>query len=314
MSGAQQEPPEPSSGEVAGDHPVGGPTRPDTDLPPLTLPDVTIAFVRHGESTWIVEGRFQGRGDPPLSSLGERQAALVGARLHDPLAIPQLPLPAGPPRGIWHSPLTRTRQTAEAIAAAQPSGSDAPLRPSEDLLEIGQGAWEGLLHAEVASRYGAELAAWRRSPTTAWAPGGEPLAEVGIRVRRALGALLRELGADFVPPDPDAMPASRVLGPSAHRAAGRHADAASAAGAPPAIPWAIVVAHDGVMRLALMTLLGIPFDRFWSFPFALCAIGVLDIRGGIASIRAHNLTDHLAPLEHEMRAAAEARGDRTGAL
>jgi broad specificity phosphatase PhoE len=283
--------------------------------PTLPLPDATIVFVRHGESTWIQEGRFQGRGDPLLSELGRRQAELVGTRLADPLAIPQLPVPAGTPLGVWHSPLTRAWQTAEAIAGARAGGAAVTLQAFPDFIEIGQGEWEGLPHAEVAARYGPQLAAWRRSPTTAWAPGGESLREVGIRVRRGLVSLLGELGRGYEPPLADAMPPTRVLGyATSVSGAQAGADRAYAAGPPPAIPWAIVVAHDGVMRLALMTLLDIPFERFWSFPFALCAIGVLDIRGGVPSLRAHNLADHLAPLEHEMRAAAEARGDRAGAL
>jgi len=294
--------------------------------PALPLPDATIVFIRHGESTWIQEGRFQGQGDPPLSELGRRQAELVGGRLADPLAIPQLPVPTGSPVGVWHSPLTRARETAAAIARARHGGDGVRLRPFPEFLEIGQGEWEGLPHAEVAARYGPQLAAWRRSPTTAWAPGGESLQEVGVRVRRGLVTLLGELGRGYEPPAVDAMPPSRVLGyagvpePARDLADGdtppasSGADRAYAAGPPPAVPWAIVVAHDGVMRLALMTLLDLPFERFWSFPFALCAIGVLDIRRGVPSVRAHNLADHLAPLEHQSRAAAEARGDRTGAL
>ena len=64
-------------------------------IPPAI--DATLVLVRHGESTWIAEDRFQGRRDPPLSPRGERQAALVAARLADPLAAPSLPIPAGPP-------------------------------------------------------------------------------------------------------------------------------------------------------------------------------------------------------------------------
>lgn len=258
--------------------------------------DATLALVRHGESTWIREGRFQGRGDPPLSAMGRRQAALAGDRLADPAAIPQLPLPAGQPRAAWHSPLRRTTETAEAIVRADPAMRNVRLEPLDDLLEIGQGEWEGLLHTEVRERYAAELAAWRRTPTSAWAPGGESLAQVGDRVTRGITSVLHALTTDGTV----ARDHEPVIGYPSVRA--------------PSLPWGIVVAHDGVMRIILMTLLGVPYERFWSWPFALCCISVLDIRGGTASLRAHNLSDHLAPLEHESRAAAEARGDRGGAL
>ena len=82
----------------------------------------------------------------------------------------------------------------------------------------------------------------------------------------------------------------------------------------PAEPWAVLVAHDGIFRLALLTLLGLPYERFWSFPFNLCAITALALNQGVATLRAHNLSEHLAPLAAEERAAAEARGDRRGAL
>jgi hypothetical protein len=79
-------------------------------------------------------------------------------------------------------------------------------------------------------------------------------------------------------------------------------------------PWAILVAHDGIFRLSLLALLGLPIHRFWSVPFNLCAITVVGIHGGRATLHAHNLSEHLAPLAQEARAAEEARGERRGAL
>jgi broad specificity phosphatase PhoE len=74
------------------------------------------------------------------------------------------------------------------------------------------------------------------------------------------------------------------------------------------------VAHDGIFRLLLLALLDVPVERFWSFPFNLCAISVVAVSNRVATLRAHNLSEHLAPLADEERAAAEARGDRRGAL
>ena len=50
-----------------------------------------LGLVRHGESVWITEGRFQGRGDSPLSELGLRQAQAVARRISAPGAAPALP-------------------------------------------------------------------------------------------------------------------------------------------------------------------------------------------------------------------------------
>ena len=142
-----------------------------------------LALIRHGESAWIVEGRFQGQGDPPLSPDGERQAAAVGERMALPSAMPAVPVPDGAPLAIWHSPLRRAAQTAQAVHAAR--GADAPLRPLDDLKELGQGEWEGLTHATVQQRWPSELAAWRDDPLDNHAPGGESLRDGMVRVRRA---------------------------------------------------------------------------------------------------------------------------------
>lgn len=178
---------------------------------------------------------------------------------------------------IWHSPLARAAQTAQFIADRQPG---VTLRPAADLTEIAQGEWQGLTHDEVTEHWPAELAAWRRAPAEHHAPGGESLPDAAVRVDAAARELLEVLGA---------------------------AEA-------PAEPWAIAVAHDGIFRMTLLALLGLPLDRFFSFPFSLCAISVLSIRGGVASLLAHNLAEHLAPLTDEARSSAASAGDRGGAL
>ena len=69
-----------------------------------------------------------------------------------------------------------------------------------------------------------------------------------------------------------------------------------------------------MFKVVLLTLFDIPLSRFWMFSFALCGITVVEFRGGRAVLRAHNLTEHLAPmLDEEAQAEAEAR-TRSGAL
>jgi probable phosphoglycerate mutase len=240
----------------------------------------SLVLVRHGETTWITEGRFQGRSDPPLSSLGELQAARVAGRLATPAASPALPLPADPPLGVWHSPLQRARVVATGIAA----GHDVALTPLEPLLELDQGAWEGLTSAEVEARYGEELAAWRRDPVHHHAPGGESLEVATVRARAAADALLAELRhavEAVIPPGPPRKPSSHVLGYGAPAAPGEP------------WPWLVVVAHDGLLRLLLLDLMGLPLAAFWSFPFLLCGVTIVELRSGVARLRAHNLADHL---------------------
>jgi broad specificity phosphatase PhoE len=274
--------------------------------------DATLVLVRHGESTAIVEGRFQGRLDVPLSPFGEREAALVAERLARQHASPALPVPGGEPVEIVHSPLARAAQTAGAIEAATGRASAAAaaggmptghslLRADEGLVEIGQGEWEGRLASEIAERWGDVLSAWRQRPAEVQAPGGETLEEVRARVRPALGRAVgrlddaaRRRGLDKGRPD-----RSQVLGSDPQ--AGEH-------------PWSIVVAHDGVLKVVLLTLFELPLDRFWLFPFALCGISIIDIAGARPRLRAHNLTDHLGPALEERARAVAAQRERAGAL
>lgn len=235
-----------------------------------------MVLVRHGESTWIAEGRFQGRGDPPLSTRGERQAALVGARLARPLEPPPLPVPPGPPLAVWHSPLRRAAQTATAIRSGW--GDGVPARPIDGLMEIDQGAWEGRLRGDVELSDGSRLAAWRRDPMHHHAPQGESLRQVDRRVRSTVPQLIQQL--------------AEARDPS----------------------WGIVVAHEGLFRILLARLLGGGLPAFWSFPFDLCAVSVLQVEDGRIALLAHNRIEHLAPLAADPAARREMRGERGGAL
>ena len=85
-------------------------------------------------------------------------------------------------------------------------------------------------------------------------------------------------------------------------------------------PWTLLVGHDGAFKVALLALLGLPLDRFWTFTQATTGIAVLDIRNGRTVLRAWNRTEHLAPLELEAAEATRAEEDaaaeraRSGAL
>jgi broad specificity phosphatase PhoE len=265
--------------------------------------DAVLAFVRHGESEWVAQGLFQGQGDSPLTDLGRRQALLTARRIARRARRPVLPLPPGPPRSVVHSPLLRASETAALIARAVSSGrgddavdAPVPLVPEPGLLEIGQGEWEGLPGSEILERWGEVLETWRRDPLAAWAPGGESLAEVDARVRQALRTLL----ADLATASPEPVPGrSQVMG---------YADPIQDD------PWSIVVAHDGVFKVTLLALLDLPLARFWTLPFALCGVSIVEIRAGRPRLRLHNATDHLADLQTtETRVRDDARR-RSGAL
>jgi phosphoserine phosphatase len=249
----------------------------------------SLVLVRHGQSTWIAEGRFQGQADPPLSPLGDEQANRLAERLAAPRGGD--PVPAAAPHAIWSSPLGRARATAGRLAAipAWPA-----IRTLDGLLEIGQGEWEGQPASVVAERWPEALAGWRRDPAIHHAPGGEALPDVDVRIRAALAHVLDDLRSVTGPAAPDRPPASPVPG-YAPASADR--------------PWAVVVAHDGVLRLALLALLDLPLGSFWRLPFVLCGLSVVTLDGGAAALRAHNLAEHLKGM-----AAGPPERARPGAL
>lgn len=108
-----------------------------------------LFLVRHGESIWNADGRWQGQADPPLSRLGEHQAAAAVAGFTEP------------PDAIWTSDLVRAARTAEVLAAGLGLG-----RPAADvrLRERDVGEWSGLTRTEIEHRWPGYLAA-RRSPS-----------------------------------------------------------------------------------------------------------------------------------------------------
>lgn len=111
---------------------------------------VKLLLVRHGESTWNAQSRWQGQADPPLSPFGERQAEDAIARLTEVATI----------TAVWTSDLVRARRTGELIAKRLGLGG---MRAEPRLRERDVGAWSGLTRDEIEERWPGYLAA-RRSP------------------------------------------------------------------------------------------------------------------------------------------------------
>ncbi|WP_214108475.1 bifunctional RNase H/acid phosphatase [Acrocarpospora catenulata] len=136
----------------------------------------SLLLLRHGQTAFSIERRFSGVGDPPLTPAGEAQAEAVAVRLaREPYRID----------AIVSSPLTRARQTADAVAAR----AGLPVEIDKELRETDFGAWEGLTFAEIQQRWPDELAAWLADPAIA-PPGGESFAVTGRRVAHARDRIL----------------------------------------------------------------------------------------------------------------------------
>lgn len=154
---------------------------------PWALPQgaTEIIIVRHGASVDVVPGQpfplVLGRGDPPLSEIGERQADAVAAGLR-----------AEAIAGIYVTPLQRTHRTAAPLAAAL--GLE-PV-PLAELIEVGLGEWEG---GEWRLRSAAGDPIVNRVFTEGrWdaIPGGEPLDSIAARVRAGISTIAESTGPD----------------------------------------------------------------------------------------------------------------------
>ncbi len=134
-----------------------------------------ILLVRHGETAWNREQRFQGQIDVPLNSNGLLQARKTADFLR-PVQIDR----------AFSSPLLRPKQTAEAILTDR--GIDLQL--IDDLKEISHGRWEGKLEREIETEFPGELERWQREPDRVQMPDGENLHQVWARARRAWQEIL----------------------------------------------------------------------------------------------------------------------------
>ncbi|MCX4574663.1 bifunctional RNase H/acid phosphatase [Streptomyces sp. NBC_01571] len=143
---------------------VGWGAAPDMGAP------ATFVLLRHGETPLTPQKRFSGSGgtDPALSDVGREQAERAATAL----------AARGTIQAVVSSPLTRTRQTAEAVAARL--GLDVTIE--DGLRETDFGAWEGLTFAEVRERHPDDLNAWLASPKAEPTGGGESFEATARRI------------------------------------------------------------------------------------------------------------------------------------
>jgi probable phosphoglycerate mutase len=133
----------------------------------------TIHLVRHGETDWNRELRWQGHSDPPLNALGRKQARALA----ESLARMQI-------AALYSSDLLRASQTAEIVGArlGLTTRTDAALR------ELDVGSWAGHTLAELETRHAAAVARWQVTGEPGW-EGGESHKEMAARVLRAIRSI-----------------------------------------------------------------------------------------------------------------------------
>ena len=139
-----------------------------------------LLLVRHGETNWNREGRFQGQIDIPLNDRGYAQAEAAAQFLKN-VELDR----------AYTSSMARPRQTAEAILKAQAKA--VPLTSCGGLVEIAHGEWEGCLEAEIQAGWPDLLAAWQSHPHTVEMPSGETIQQVWDRSVQSWQAIVAGL-------------------------------------------------------------------------------------------------------------------------
>ena len=126
-----------------------------------------VILVRHGETDWNKQGRFQGQIDIQLNQTGKKQAQAASQFLKN-ISIQK----------AFSSPLSRPKETAQIILQEHP-GIEIFLK--DNLKEIGHGKWEGKLESEIQSDWPDLLKTWKIFPEKVQMPAGENIKEVSTR-------------------------------------------------------------------------------------------------------------------------------------
>ena len=142
-----------------------------------------IYFVRHGQTIWNVEKRFQGLSDSPLTELGITQAKLLGEKLKD-IKFDK----------FYSTSLKRANDTAKYIKGNR----EQEVEIFDDFVEISMGDMEGMQHEEFKKLYPEQVKNFffnqlEYDPSSF---GGESFLEVRERVIRGLNKFI-ELNKNY---------------------------------------------------------------------------------------------------------------------
>ena len=140
----------------------------------------TLLLVRHGETDWNREGRWQGHSDTHLNEIGRAQAERVAGELRDVDVV-------------YSSDLARARETAEIIARRL----ELPVRLETRLRERSFGMWEGLTAAEIEADFPDAHLRWLAGEGPG-ADDAEPFDAFGKRVQEGLREILERHRDDTV--------------------------------------------------------------------------------------------------------------------
>ena len=130
-----------------------------------------LVLIRHGQTDWNVEERFQGRLDVAMNAVGRQQAADLKTYLSGAMFDT-----------VYSSPLRRAFETARLIAGP------SPIIPDQRLSEMHHGLWQGRTKNEISRRWPDEWKCWQEKPN--FTPcDGESAAHVRLRVEDFLQSM-----------------------------------------------------------------------------------------------------------------------------
>jgi len=153
----------------------------DPALPAKGKKAARLILVRHGETDWNRQGRFQGQIDIPLNNNGHAQAEAARSFLAN-VTLDR----------AYSSSMSRPKETAEGILKSHPN---VTISVTDGLMEIGHGLWEGKLESEIRDGWGDLLQAWKDAPETVQMPEGETIQEVWERSVDCWNAIADDLKA-----------------------------------------------------------------------------------------------------------------------
>ena len=135
-----------------------------------------LILIRHGETDWNRDGRYQGWCDTPLNAKGRGQARLVALRLkHEKIDK------------VYSSDRRRALESAGIIFGK------TPINGLPELREMGFGVFEGLTYDEARTKYPSVYENWLKDPFNTTIPGGE---EPAVFRNRVTGMFENIIGMD----------------------------------------------------------------------------------------------------------------------
>ncbi len=136
-----------------------------------------LIIVRHAETDWNKELKYQGQQDIVLNDTGKEQAVKLSNYLSDSNIDT-----------IYSSNLKRAYSTAKKINKFH----NLKIKQEKELREIDFGKWEGMTYSKIKAHYPEILKKWNQNPTLISPPAGEDLKRFKLRIVNVFAEIVEE--------------------------------------------------------------------------------------------------------------------------